>query len=254
MSRVLISSVTKWWSLFFFPSCLSPWRRISFKLLEINIPVRSVALRPLPKIWYCLLFLHSRVVSYSAFSMSSVTNKAWGRWLVVLNELPLFAATKCSEVLSWWLAVTVRTESTVLQRTHANPITRDMGISVESFKCSIKKNKVKSEVQVQVTFRPTVSRPVCLGVGPSTVAQYQIFIKRVPGYRTDMYCASCEVPIYICYVEESRPPLWSSGQSSWLQNGDVLCFLWGMNWIYICYVEESRPPLWSSGQSSWLQI
>jgi hypothetical protein len=35
------------------------------------------------------------------------------------------------------------------------------------------------------------------------------------------------------------PPLWSSGQSSWLQNGDVLCFLWGTNWIYICYVEES---------------
>jgi hypothetical protein len=60
--------------------------------------------------------------------------------------------------------------------------------------------------------------------------------------------------IYICYVEESVPPLWSSGQSSWLQSGDVLCFLWGTNWIYICYVEESRPPLWSSGQSSWLQI
>jgi hypothetical protein len=35
---------------------------------------------------------------------------------------------------------------------------------------------------------------------------------------------------------------------------DVMCFLWGTNWIYICYVEESRPPLWSSGQSSWLQI
>jgi hypothetical protein len=60
--------------------------------------------------------------------------------------------------------------------------------------------------------------------------------------------------IYICYVEESRPLLWSSGQSSWLHNGDVLCFLWGTNWIYICYVEESRPPLWSGGQSSWLQI
>jgi hypothetical protein len=29
------------------------------------------------------------------------------------------------------------------------------------------------------------------------------------------------------------PPLWSSGQSSWLHNGDVLCFLWGTNWIYI---------------------
>jgi hypothetical protein len=58
--------------------------------------------------------------------------------------------------------------------------------------------------------------------------------------------------IYICYVEESRPPLWTSGQSSWLHNEDVLCFLWGTNWMYICHVEENRPPLWSSGQSSWL--
>jgi hypothetical protein len=24
--------------------------------------------------------------------------------------------------------------------------------------------------------------------------------------------------------------------------------------LYICYVEESRPPLWSTSQSSWLQI
>jgi hypothetical protein len=60
--------------------------------------------------------------------------------------------------------------------------------------------------------------------------------------------------IYICYVEESRPPVWSSGQSFWLHNGDVSCFLWSTNWICICYVEESTPPLWSSGQSSWLQI
>jgi hypothetical protein len=79
---------------------------------------------------------------------------------------------------------------------------------------------------------------------------------RVPGYTTEMYCVSCEVSnwIYICYVEESRLPLWSSGQSSWLQDRDVLCFLWGTNWIYVCYVEESRLPLWSSGQSSWLRI
>jgi hypothetical protein len=60
--------------------------------------------------------------------------------------------------------------------------------------------------------------------------------------------------IYISSVEESRHPLWSSGQSYWLHNGDILCFLWGMNWIYICYVEESRPPLWSSGQRSSPQI
>jgi hypothetical protein len=50
------------------------------------------------------------------------------------------------------------------------------------------------------------------------------------------------------------PHLWSRDQSSWLHNGDVLCFLWSMNWMYISYAEESRPPLWSSGQSSWLQI
>jgi hypothetical protein len=60
--------------------------------------------------------------------------------------------------------------------------------------------------------------------------------------------------IYICSVKESGPPVWPSGQSSWLHNGDVLCFLWGTNWIYICYVEESRLPLWSSCQSCWLQI
>jgi hypothetical protein len=76
---------------------------------------------------------------------------------------------------------------------------------------------------------------------------------RVPGCRTELYCVSCEVRTeFICYVEESRPPLWSSGESSWLQNGDVLCFLWGTNWIYVCSVEESRPPLWYSGHSSWL--
>jgi hypothetical protein len=52
-------------------------------------------------------------------------------------------------------------------------------------------------------------------------------VVRVPGYRTEMNCASCEVrtEFIYCYVEESRPPLWSSGQSSWLQNRDVLCFL-----------------------------
>jgi hypothetical protein len=62
---------------------------------------------------------------------------------------------------------------------------------------------------------------------------------------------SCEVRTE--FVEESWPPLSSSGQSSWLQNGNVLCFMWGTNWIYMCYVEESRLPLWSSSQNSWLQ-
>jgi hypothetical protein len=79
-------------------------------------------------------------------------------------------------------------------------------------------------------------------------------VVRVPGCRTEMYCFLWGTNwIYICYEEESRPPLWSSGQSSWLQNGDILFILSGTNWIYICYVKESRPHLWSSGQSSWLQ-
>jgi hypothetical protein len=34
--------------------------------------------------------------------------------------------------------------------------------------------------------------------------------------------------------DSDTPPLWSSGQSSWLHNGAVLCFLWGTNWIDIC--------------------
>jgi hypothetical protein len=31
--------------------------------------------------------------------------------------------------------------------------------------------------------------------------------------------------IIICLVPTSRPPLWSSDQSSWLHNGDELCLL-----------------------------
>jgi hypothetical protein len=34
-------------------------------------------------------------------------------------------------------------------------------------------------------------------------------VVRGPGYRTEMYCVSCGVRTeFICYVEESRPPLW----------------------------------------------
>jgi hypothetical protein len=79
-------------------------------------------------------------------------------------------------------------------------------------------------------------------------------VVRVPGYTTEKLFLLWDTNwIYIYYVEESRPPLWSSGQSSWLHNGEVLCLLWGTNWIHICYVEESRPPLWSSGRIFWLQ-
>jgi hypothetical protein len=43
-------------------------------------------------------------------------------------------------------------------------------------------------------------------------------VVRVPDCRTEMYCVSCEVRTEFIYViEERRPPLWSSGQSSWVQ-------------------------------------
>jgi hypothetical protein len=74
-------------------------------------------------------------------------------------------------------------------------------------------------------------------------------------YSLDLQLSMAFLMIYdICSVEESRAPLWSRGQSFWLQKGDILCFLWGTNWIYIYiyYVEENRPPLWPSGQNSWL--
>jgi hypothetical protein len=51
-------------------------------------------------------------------------------------------------------------------------------------------------------------------------------VDKVPGYKTEMYYVLCEVRTKcICYVEGSRPPLWSSAQSSWLQNGEILCFM-----------------------------
>jgi hypothetical protein len=60
----------------------------------------------------------------------------------------------------------------------------------------------------------------------------------LPASHIQELCSFC--PLLNAYM---WVPLWSSGQSSWLHNGDVLCFLWGTNWIYICYAEESRPPL-----------
>jgi hypothetical protein len=41
-------------------------------------------------------------------------------------------------------------------------------------------------------------------------------VARVPGYKTELYCVSCEVLTEFIYVEESRLPLWSSDHSSWL--------------------------------------
>jgi hypothetical protein len=72
-------------------------------------------------------------------------------------------------------------------------------------------------------------------------------VVRVPGYTTEMYCVSCEVRTeYICYVEESRPALLSSGQSSWLHNGDVLFFLRGTKYGRYSLVGEAVQFGWDS--------
>jgi hypothetical protein len=82
-----------------------------------------------------------------------------------------------------------------------------------------------------------------LSVGPtvSLLDQQSSTVCSVASLSTAVW----DFEIYLCLIND-WPLLWSSGQSSgnW--------FLWGTNWIYICYVEESRPPQWSSGQSSWL--
>jgi hypothetical protein len=78
-------------------------------------------------------------------------------------------------------------------------------------------------------------------------------VVRVPGYITEKYCASCEVRTEcICYLEESRPPLWSSVRVPGYTT-EMYCASCEVRTEFACYVEESRPPLWSSGQSSWLQ-
>jgi hypothetical protein len=82
-------------------------------------------------------------------------------------------------------------------------------------------------------------------------------VVRVPGYRTVKCCVSCEVRaefIYVMYKKLDR--LCGLVVRDPGYRTEMYCFLWGTKWMYIlvCYVEESRPPLWSSGQSSWLQI
>jgi hypothetical protein len=49
-------------------------------------------------------------------------------------------------------------------------------------------------------------------------------VVRLAGLWRGLQPACTGMQIFIC-TGELPPPLWSSGQSSWLQNGDVFCFL-----------------------------
>jgi hypothetical protein len=58
-----------------------------------------------------------------------------------------------------------------------------------------------------------------------------------------MYCVSCEVRTeFIRYVEENRPPLWSSGQSYWLQI-QKSCFIFRRYQIFLEIASLKRGPL-----------
>jgi hypothetical protein len=48
---------------------------------------------------------------------------------------------------------------------------------------------------------------------------------KVRGHRSWFLTGVEEKAEFMKVREGIRPPLWSSGQSSWLHNGDVLCFL-----------------------------
>jgi hypothetical protein len=69
-----------------------------------------------------------------------------------------------------------------------------------------------------------------------------------------MYCDSCEVGTEFIYVMWKKIDRLCSLVVRIPSYTKEMCFLWGTNWIYICYVEESRPLLWYSNQSYWLQI
>jgi hypothetical protein len=86
---------------------------------------------------------------------------------------------------------------------------------------------------------------------------------RVPGYRSEMYCASCDLRNeFICYVQGSRPPLWSSGQSSWLQiqrsgfdyRRYQIFWLVGLEWNLLSLVNTTEELLGRKSSCSGLEI
>jgi hypothetical protein len=57
-----------------------------------------------------------------------------------------------------------------------------------------------------------------------------VSVQVVSSYATPWLSNTCLISVIsfvitLYYEEESRPPLWYSGYSSWLQNGDVFFFL-----------------------------
>jgi hypothetical protein len=70
----------------------------------------------------------------------------------------------------------------------------------------------------------------------ASVVKWSVFL--ATQRRCIVLLVRCE--LNLCYVQESRPSLWSSDQCSWLHNGDVLCFLLGSNWIYVMYKKADR--------------
>jgi hypothetical protein len=93
----------------------------------------------------------------------------------------------------------------------------------------------KYRVYKSLSLCPVISRmtPVTISPPPSLSLSLSISLISIFVLFSHLFDCLCGIVV------------WVSGCRT-----EMYCFLWGTNWIYICYVEESRPPLWSNGHPS----
>jgi hypothetical protein len=116
-----------------------------------------------------------------------------------------------------------KTQKQLYSKLQTRPLVREGATKLQIRNCLIEISWRKKNWSQVPDGRLTPGQTGRLTVGrelTATVDRLCVLVVRVHSYTTEMYeyCVSCEVRTeFICYVEESRPPLLSSGQSSWLQ-------------------------------------
>jgi hypothetical protein len=75
-------------------------------------------------------------------------------------------------------------------------------------------------------------------------------VVRVPAYRTETYCASCEVRTeFICYAGRSRPTQWSSGQEYLVKEQICISREVGTEFKMLCPEEGGGGPVTTNGSA-----